>query len=67
MQSVGLLNRIQYPSDVIALVVFWRLRCKLALRDPPEMFLITSRIRPVMHQLGLKGLLINNRVDRSFS
>jgi putative transposase len=36
----GILNRAQYPSDVIALVVFWRLRYKLSLRDLPEMFLI---------------------------
>jgi putative transposase len=35
-----LLNRAQYPSDVIALVVLWRLRYKLSLRDLPEMFLI---------------------------
>jgi putative transposase len=34
------LNRTQYPSDVIALVVLWRLRYKLSLRDLPEMFLI---------------------------
>src|SRR4051812_41112829 len=34
------LNRAQYPSDVIALVVLWRLRYKLALRDLPEMFAI---------------------------
>ena len=33
-------NTTQYPSDVIALVVLWRLRYKLALRDLPEMFLI---------------------------
>jgi putative transposase len=39
-RSGGLLNRAQYPSDVIALVVFWRLRYKLSLRDLPEMFLI---------------------------
>src|SRR3954469_3288501 len=39
-RSGGLLNRTQYPSDVIALVVFWRLRHKLSLRDLPEMFLI---------------------------
>ena len=39
-RSAGLLNRTQYPSDVIALVVFWRLRYKLSLRDLPEMFLI---------------------------
>src|SRR5688500_6339796 len=36
----GLLNRTQYPSDVIALVVLWRLRYKHALRDLPEMFLV---------------------------
>ena len=39
-RSGGTLNRAQYPSDVIALVVFWRLRYKLSLRDLPEMFLI---------------------------
>jgi transposase-like protein len=33
-------NRTQYPSDVIALVVLWRLRYKLSLRDLTEMFLI---------------------------
>src|SRR6186713_50568 len=36
----GLLNRTQYPSDVIALVVLWRLRYKLSLRDLAEMFLV---------------------------
>jgi len=39
-RSAGLLNRTQYPSDVIALVVFWRIRYKLSLRDLAEMFLI---------------------------
>src|SRR6185437_11515871 len=39
-RSGTLLNRAQYPSDVIALVVLWRLRYKLALRDLPEMFLV---------------------------
>jgi hypothetical protein len=39
-RSATLLNRTQYPSDVIALVVLWRLRYKLSLRDLPEMFLI---------------------------
>ena len=38
-RSAGLLNRAQYPSDVIALVVLWRLRYKLSLRDLAEMFL----------------------------
>jgi putative transposase len=39
-RSGGILNRAQYPSDVIALVVFWRLRYKLSLRDLSEMFVI---------------------------
>jgi putative transposase len=39
-RSTTLLNRTQYPSDVIALVVLWRLRYKLSLRDLPEMFLV---------------------------
>jgi len=34
------LNRVQYSSDVIALVVLWWLRSKLALRDLPEMFAV---------------------------
>src|ERR1700730_7456534 len=48
-RSAGLLNRAQYPSDVIALVVLWRLRYKLSLRDLAEMFLIrglVSAMRP---------------------
>jgi hypothetical protein len=36
----SVLNRAQYPSDVIALVVLWRLRYKLSLRDLPEMFAV---------------------------
>jgi putative transposase len=39
-RSGGVLNRTQFPSDVIALVVLWRLRYKLSLRDLSEMFLI---------------------------
>src|SRR6201997_1393383 len=39
-RSSGSLNRTQYPSDVIALVVLWRLRYKLSLRVLVEMFLI---------------------------
>ena len=38
-RSGGLLNHSQYPSDVIALVVLWRLRYRLTLRDLAEMFL----------------------------
>ena len=39
-RNAGLLNRAQYPSDVIALVVLWRLRHRLTLRDLAEMFLV---------------------------
>jgi putative transposase len=38
-RSAGALNRTQYPSDVVALVVLWRLRYRLTLRDLAEMFL----------------------------
>lgn len=38
-RSGGPLKRAQYPSDVIALVVLWRLRSRLTLRDLSEMFL----------------------------
>jgi transposase-like protein len=38
-RSADLLNKAQYPSDIIALVVLWRLRYKLSLRDLAEMFL----------------------------
>src|SRR3954447_2680333 len=37
-RSGTVLNRTQYPSDVVALVVLWRVRYKLSLRDLPEMF-----------------------------
>jgi putative transposase len=32
-------NRLQYPTDIVCLVVLWRVRYKLSLRDLPEMFL----------------------------
>jgi len=38
-RSGTLLNHAQYPSDVIGLVVLWRLRYRLTLRDLSEMFL----------------------------
>src|ERR1041384_1557955 len=34
-----LYNRLQYPTDVVCLVVLWRVRYKLSLRDLAEMFL----------------------------
>src|SRR5207253_10174866 len=33
-------NHLQFPTDVVLLVVLWRLRYKLSLRDRAEMFLI---------------------------
>ena len=38
------LNRAQYPSGVIALVVLWRLRYRLTLRDLAEMALIRGLV-----------------------
>ena len=32
-------NRVQYSPDVICLVVLWRVRYKLSVRDLAEMFL----------------------------
>jgi len=32
-------NYLEYPSDIVLLVVLWRLRYKLSLRDLAEMFL----------------------------
>jgi transposase-like protein len=43
-RSAGLQNRTQYPGDVIALVLFWRLRYKPSLRDLAEMFLVRGTV-----------------------
>ena len=32
-------NNLQFPTDIVLLVVLWRLRYKLSLRDLAEMFL----------------------------
>ena len=34
-----LFNRLPYPTDVVCLVLLWRCRSKLSLRDLAEMFL----------------------------
>ena len=34
-------NFLEYPTDIVLLVVLWRLRYKLSLRDLAEMFLGT--------------------------
>jgi putative transposase len=38
-QYPPLFNRLQYPTDVVCLVILWRFRYKLSLRDLAEMFL----------------------------
>ena len=38
-------NYLEYPTDIVLLVVLWRLRYKLSLRDLAEMFL--ERLRHV--------------------
>jgi putative transposase len=38
------LNRVQVPTDIVFLVVFWRFRYKLSLRDLSEMFLIRGLV-----------------------
>src|ERR671932_33818 len=43
-RSGTVLNHAHYPSDVIALVVLWRLRYRLTLRDLAEMFLIRGLV-----------------------
>jgi putative transposase len=41
-RSAGVLKGAQHPSDVVAVVLLWRLRYKLSLRDLAEMFRIHS-------------------------
>jgi putative transposase len=38
-RSGRLLNRTQYPSNIIALIVLWRMRYRLTLEDLSDMFL----------------------------
>jgi putative transposase len=38
-RACALLDPLQYPTDVVCLVVLWRVRYKLSLRDLAEMFL----------------------------
>lgn len=43
-RSGGVLNRTQYPSDVIALVVLWHLRYRLTLQDLSNTDLLWNRL-----------------------
>src|SRR3954471_12458743 len=38
------LNRVQVPTDIMFLVVFWRLRMKLSLRDLAEILLLRGLV-----------------------
>jgi putative transposase len=39
-RSGTVFNHLQYPTDIVLLVVLWRIRYKLSLRDLVEMFLM---------------------------
>jgi putative transposase len=38
------LNRLQLPTDVVFLIVLWRLRMKLSLRDLAEILLLRGLV-----------------------
>ena len=40
----SVLNRLQLPTDVVFLIVLWRLRMKLSLRDPAEILLLRGLV-----------------------
>src|SRR3954469_23234126 len=40
----SVLNRLQLPTDVVFLVVFWRPRYKLSLRDLAEVLLVRGTV-----------------------
>ncbi len=56
-RSGTVLNHAQYPSDVIALVVLWRLRYRLTLRDLAEMFLVRGIVFRWDFLPAIKGLM----------
>ncbi|HKA54857.1 MAG TPA: hypothetical protein VKJ47_14470 [Candidatus Binatia bacterium] len=39
-------NHRQYPTDIVGLVVLWRVRYQLSLRNLPEMFLERGLVFP---------------------
>lgn len=50
-------NHLQFPTDIVLLVVLWRLRCKLSLRDLAEMFL--ARGFEFTHEADATGKLVS--------
>lgn len=47
-------NYLEFPMDVVLLVVLWRLRYKLSLRDVAEMFLGCGFVLVVLQKLEQK-------------
>jgi len=44
------LNRLQLPTDIVFLIVLWRLRLKLSLRDLAEILLLRGLV--FSHEAG---------------
>src|SRR5256886_308411 len=62
-------NFLEYPTDIVLLVVLWRLRYKLSLRDIAEMFLV--RGFELTHEAmrdweGVSGLGVVLRAEHMF-
>ena len=51
-------NFLEYPTDVVLLVVLWRLRYKLSLRDLAEMFLEQVRHLRVQREYFVEGSVL---------
>ena len=43
-RACSVLNRLQLPTDVVFLIVLWRLRMKLSLRDLAEILLLRGLV-----------------------
>ena len=56
-----MLNRLQLPTDIVFLIVLWRLRMKLSLRDLAEILLLRGLVFSHERVSTLSGL--RNTVD----
>src|SRR6186713_1182396 len=73
----SVLNRLQLPTDVVFLIVLWRLRMKLSLRDLAEILLLRglvfsheairnweAKLAPLLTEVLLQGLQrLTDRVE----
>src|SRR4030095_11369138 len=50
-RTSSVLNRLQPPTDVVFLIVLWRLRMKLSLRDLAEILVLRGCV--ISHEGGL--------------